>query len=321
MDTKEKIFSLKEEIDCQLTPLITSDFIYIDLPYHNNIGDNLIWKGTKDFFQTLDYNCLCTTDCANFTFPTLPKDCVILLHGGGNFGDLYPRHNEFRKAVIAKYPNNKIVILPQTVYYEKDEHLKADSEFYSGRGNITICTRDTVSYSIAKDNFKDISVLLVPDMAFYINLSEYEPMINHTKGRTLYLNRTDKESTGIRPQCVPANAEEHDWPTLECKPFIYWLCMKGHGLLKRVPGADAITKNYADFAWQRILLPYNIKIGIKFLYQYEHVYTTRLHTAILSILLNRQTIIMLDNNNGKLQSFYETWLKDLDNLEYIKQEA
>ena len=50
MDTKEKIFSLKEEIDCQLTPLITSDFIYIDLPYHNNIGDDLIWKGTKDFF-------------------------------------------------------------------------------------------------------------------------------------------------------------------------------------------------------------------------------------------------------------------------------
>ncbi|UIF89512.1 polysaccharide pyruvyl transferase family protein (plasmid) [Cupriavidus necator] len=42
---------------------------------------------------------------------------TIVFHGGGNLGDLYPLHDNFRKLVIKRYPNNKIVILPQTIHF------------------------------------------------------------------------------------------------------------------------------------------------------------------------------------------------------------
>ncbi len=321
MNAKEKIDQLKKEIKRQLTLLITGDYVYLDLPYHSNIGDTLIWKGTLDYLNMLGHKCLMSTDCYNFTFPHLPQNCIILLHGGGNFGDLYPKHNNFRKAVIAKYPLNRVVVLPQTVFYEKDDNLKADIEFYANRDNVTICVRDTESYKIIADNFRGPSVCLVPDMAFFINQDVYKSKISKkTKGRTLYLKRSDKEAVdSTLPQCVPANAEVHDWPTFERISAVYWFCLKGIGLLKRIPCIDSLRRRYTDFVWQFILLPYNVRIGMNFLCRYDTIYTTRLHTLILSVLLNRQSICLLDNNYGKLRSFYETWLTDLNDMRYIKQ--
>ena len=140
--------------------------------------------------------------------------------------------------------------------------------------------------------------------------------------RTLYLKRSDKEAIdSTRPQCIPTDAEVHDWPTYEHGlPFFYWLCLKGISIFKRIPYTDIFKRNYADFVWKNIILPYNVKTGINFLCSYDTIYTTRLHTAILSVLLNRKSIYLLDNNYGKLKSFYETWLTDLNNIEYIQKE-
>lgn len=322
MDAKGKIGQLIAIIDHELKPLITGDYIYIDLPYHSNIGDTLIWKGTIDYLQTLNHKCLLTTDFSNFTFPELPQNCIILLHGGGNFGDLYPKHNNFRKTVIARYPHNKVVILPQTVYYEKANNLKIDADFYAGRDNVTICTRDSVSYKIIKDNFCGLSVKLVPDMAFFINPNVYQNKISKTKGRTLYLKRADKETVGnLRPQCIPTDAEIHDWPTVGHTSSVYWFCLKGTGLLRRIPGANRLRRRYTDFVWQHILLPYNVRTGMNFLCRYDMVYTTRLHTAILSVLLHRKSVCLLDNNYGKLKSFYEAWFTDLDCMKYVDKNS
>ena len=211
------------------------------------------------------------------------------------------------------------MVLPQTVFYEKKDNLRADAEFYAGRNNVTICTRDDESYRIINDNFHGPSVRLVPDMAFFINPSVYKGKISKTNGRSLYLKRGDKEAIdNIRQQCVPTTAEVHDWPTFEHTPPVYWFCLKGIGLLKRIPGTDSIRRHYTDFVWKHILLPYNVRTGLNFLCRYDTVYTTRLHTAILSVLIDRQSICLLDNNYGKLKSFYATWLSDLDCMKYIK---
>ena len=45
MRAKEKIERLRAEIEKQLIPLIDSDYVLWDLPYHTNIGDTLIWQG------------------------------------------------------------------------------------------------------------------------------------------------------------------------------------------------------------------------------------------------------------------------------------
>ena len=56
--------------------------------------------------------------------------------------------------------------------------------------------------------------------------------------------------------------------------------------------------------------------GVKFVSQYKNIYTTRLHVAILSILLNKP-FFFFDNSYGKNSSFFDTWLFDLDNVEFI----
>lgn len=62
MNIKEKKEQLMDLISSNLTPLIDNDYVYLDLPYYNNLGDTLIWEGTKNFLKALRYRCLYATD-------------------------------------------------------------------------------------------------------------------------------------------------------------------------------------------------------------------------------------------------------------------
>ena len=49
MNNQEKINQLRQIIENGLTPLIDSDYVLLDCPYHQNIGDSLIWGGEVFF--------------------------------------------------------------------------------------------------------------------------------------------------------------------------------------------------------------------------------------------------------------------------------
>ena len=51
----EKINLLKSLIDKGLLPLINSSCVYLDVPYHTNIGDTLIWEGTEQFLLIIKF--------------------------------------------------------------------------------------------------------------------------------------------------------------------------------------------------------------------------------------------------------------------------
>lgn len=58
-------------------------------------------------------------------------------------------------------------------------------------------------------------------------------------------------------------------------------------------------------------------IGVSFLSPYSTIYTTRLHGCILGIMLGKE-VHLIDNSYGKNSTFYETWLKDIDNVNLLK---
>ncbi|MDI5788788.1 hypothetical protein PO124_11350 [Bacillus licheniformis] len=61
-------------------------------------------------------------ECGEFhSGPPHSKGRHHCLSGGGNFGDLYPHFQQFRERVVEHYPDNRIVILPQSIYYEHEE--------------------------------------------------------------------------------------------------------------------------------------------------------------------------------------------------------
>lgn len=313
------IESLRKKISDALTPLITHDYVYLDLPYHPNIGDTLIWEGTREFLKTLPYKCLYYASKDSFRYRQLPKDAIILLHGGGNFGDLYRLHSEFRKKVIKLYPNNKVVILPQTVYYEDMTLLKYDVEFYRAFPNVTICAREQYSFDFFNKHFKN-QILLLPDMAFFINLKKYN--VSKEEPRVLYLKRTDKElaNTNAKSDDVPSNAEQHDWPTYE-KHFdefdkIDCFTNRLHKLFRICGVKDKTLARIEDFKRNWYYRRKYVQMGISFLCPYHSIYTTRLHVLILGVLLDKE-IFLINNTSGKVVNFYNTWMKQLDKIKKI----
>jgi pyruvyl transferase EpsO len=50
---------------------------------------------------------------------------------GDNFGDLYGHHERLREAVIAAFPDRRIVIMPQTVMFQSWERQEASARTIS----------------------------------------------------------------------------------------------------------------------------------------------------------------------------------------------
>lgn len=317
MQTNLLINHLREKIQKELTPIVDNDYVYLDLPYHHNIGDTLIWEGTREFLKTVPYKCLYYASKDSFRYRKLPKNVIILLHGGGNFGDLYRLHSEFRKKIIKLYPDNKVVILPQTVFYEDMSLLQSDVDFYAAHPNVTICTREQVSFNFLTENFKN-QVLLLPDMAFYLDLKKYK--VFEDENRVLYLKRTDKELVNANMVKIPANSEQHDWPTYENHYGEFDMVERFTHLLRiifKICGLrDRILARLEDWKRNWYYRRKYVQMGVSFLSPYHTIYTTRLHVLILGVLLAKK-IYLINNTSGKVVNFYNTWLNELDSIKKL----
>ena len=276
------------------------------------MGDVLIWEGAKCFLQTLPYKCLYASDIYFYIPRKLHKDVIILFQGGGNLGDLYREHSCFRRKIIESYPENKVIILPQSIYYDDSSLMKEDIAFYAKHLNVIICARDKYSYQFLKDRFQN-EIKLVPDMAFFIDLKKYK--IPQSEDRVLYLRRKDKELSNKNCSEISPVAELHDWPTIECKEKKYEYIDKLFYPIKFLCWLFGMKyrKLAEDYKRDKFYRPSYVQTGINFISKYSIVYTTRLHALILSVLLNKK-IFLIGNSTGKLCNFYDTWLSDFDNI-------
>lgn len=306
------IEKLKQVIYNELKELECCKYALFDLPYHTNIGDGLIWEGERCFLDDIGAKCLHSS--SNFTcdFPKLTDDVFVLIHGGGNVGDLYREHFDFHKKVIAQYPKQRILFFPQTIFYKDERILKEDMEFIGRHGNVTLCVRDRRSYDLVTKYFSGV-VKLVPDMAFAIPKKCVDIPVG---SKTLAIIRKDGElddkSSDFFANIV---ADKKDWPTFYHRPFDGTFVYKSLAKLAhwQVWGFKTILNVYCRKYFSVNLL----RIGLSFFTPYKEIYTTRLHGCILGILTGRK-IFLLDNSYGKNSSFYETWLKEFEGVDYIK---
>lgn len=313
MKSQEKIQQLKKCIQESLTHLIDSDYVLLDVPYYTNIGDTLIWEGTKQFLKGIPHKCLGTASVETYKYRPLPADAIILMQGGGNFGDLWRRHQDLRLEVVKAYPNNRIIILPQTVFYKDKLVFEADAKILNSHKNLYICARDTCSLEYLQKSLT-CNLLLTPDMAFCIADKLLRKYSKEKGGKVLFLKRKDPEfceydfDSYITEGC--AQVDTCDWPTMERSYKTLRIFDK---LLRRKERLKRIPDIYADW----IFRPFQVRKGVEFISQYKKVYTTRLHVAILSLLLDKE-IVFFDNSYGKNSSFYDTWLAGVDNIKFIK---
>lgn len=96
------------------------------------------------------------------------KSDIIFLQGGGNLGSLYPCEEELRRDVIKKYRKNKIIIMPVSIFFHDNDfgklELKKSSSIYNEHHNLTIISRDEMSFDFAKKYFYKVNNVLAPDV-------------------------------------------------------------------------------------------------------------------------------------------------------------
>lgn len=325
---KEGIDKLRNIIYSTLDPLITGNYCLLDIPDHVNIGDSLIWAGELAYLERLPYVMEYTANLYLCEEDKINPETIILLHGGGNFGDVWRHGQEFRNNIITKFPNNKIIVFPQTVYYENENILLEDAQIFNAHKNLYICARDQQSYDILTSKFYNNQILLLPDMAFCLDLDKY--ITNATTNKSLLFKRTDKElnknnDSGILNSMKQTKKEIDvlDWPTFKTNKLDLFVDDKLYSIERRLAYLflklpvfnKLVDSRYA--LWGKNNLEKYLKIGIDFINEYDEVYTTRLHGYILSILLNKK-VHMMDNSYGKNSRTYNTWMKDFKNSSLIK---
>ncbi|MCM1137468.1 MAG: polysaccharide pyruvyl transferase family protein [Duncaniella sp.] len=315
MDCQAKINQLRGKISETLTPLIKNDYVLLDVPYHGNIGDVLIWEGERTFLKSLPYKCLATSSADSWRGNYLRPEVVILLHGGGNFGDLWRWFQDFKLNIIRHHPDNRIIMFPQSVWYEDESLILKDAEILSAHKDLHLCARDRWSYDFMKKHFPDCNIYLLPDMAFCISDSFLNRYRGNETDRKLYFRRTDKEISSKTPLTIDAISEVHDWPTVEKRLKRFYYMNRFYGLARRAPTeyTEKLIYETIDQFADKYVRESLVKRGAEFLASYNSVTTTRLHAMILSILLHKP-VEYIDNTTGKLSAFADTWLKDLDTV-------
>lgn len=274
--------------------------LLFNTPEHDNVGDHLITLTEMDFLKERfnDYGIYEITDIEYTWHHSAIKSLVgendiILITGGGFLGSfwLYNGENNVRR-ILQEYPYNRIIILPQTVYFEENSRgkieLKKTIDIYSQHKNLTICAREQRSYHFLQINLPaGIKLVQLPDVALY-----YKRYCMTERERTrdaLVCFRRDKEkivSDEIRER-VCDKLEKHGWNLKETSMH--------SGNFTGIDGRRSQVEDKLN------------EIG-----QAGLVVTDTLH-CMVSAAITGTPCIAFDNLSGKVQGVYQ-WIK---NLPYI----
>lgn len=269
----------------------------IDFPDHSNVGDSAIWLGETAWLDDAGRTPVYTAALNNFSpqeLRTAASEGPILIHGGGNFGTTWPRHEALRLDVLRAFRGRPIVQLPQSIYYDDENHLQVMARAIADHGAFTLLVRDARSLALARLHF-DCDIRLCPDAALYLGRQSRNP----AKADIFALLRTDHERVPGSAAAPPGTISA-DWleePAGERK--LMRLRLKLDAMLARSE-QDRRLRRY------RMLAQWRLRRGLAMLSQGKVVVTDRLHAHILSLLLDIPQVV-LDNSYGKVGSFAAQW--------------
>lgn len=273
--------------------------ILFNTPEHTNIGDHIIAEVEKEFFKKYlpEYGILEITDINYINYrmkikKIVKKDDIIIITGGGFLGSLWMEGGETSvRNIIKDYPNNKIIIFPQSMYFEDNKYgnteLEISKEVYNSAKNLTVFLREEFSFELAKSIFnKNIKSFLIPDIV----LSSKE-----------YKKDKIRNSIGI---CLKS-----------CKESILSAEEKNNidDIFKKQGFTIRYTTMHSNKAIYPRLRTKYIEDKLEELSKYKLVITDALHCMILCAI-TKTPCIALNNISKKVEGVYK-WIK---HLPYIK---
>ncbi|OOF88344.1 polysaccharide pyruvyl transferase [Rodentibacter ratti] len=315
------LVSLKQQLD-PIAGLIKdkNDVFYFDYPLHLNVGDLLIYHGTEQFFKDHHINVTlkrCEFDLdINEVKQKITPNTTILLHGGGNFGDLYPQHQKIREAMVQYFPNNRIIVLPQTLYFKDQKNLEKSAALFNQHSDCHLLARDERT----AESFQQFSskVRLSPDMAH--QLYGTLPTKQGNTGKQLYFLRKDIEASEVEKNILatlPANSNVRDWEDILTRLDSIVLALSWRMSKFAHQQNWAWLKNLFHQFWFAYTKRIVKRVAAVFL-QNDRITTTRLHGHIFSCLLEIPNRVC-DNAYGKNSGYANLWTKNIDFVEIDKK--
>jgi pyruvyl transferase EpsI len=223
------------------------------------------------------------------------KKHMIILHGGGNMGTAWFRHEELRRDVIMAFPKNRIIIMPQSIdFSDGQDWLRSSGDIYALHSDLHIIVRDGRSFEIAKEAFSSNNTYLIPDTVFSLDGAELVPEEYDRKGAILCM-RNDVEKSNL-------------WVD---EDFIFSLLKDLCGEVTRV---DTILPGRAAIPIRRQagkLASFVSKIK-----QARLVVTDRMHMMIFCVITGTPCIVF-PNSYHKIKGTYE-WIKKLPYIYYTE---
>jgi exopolysaccharide biosynthesis predicted pyruvyltransferase EpsI len=281
----------------------------IDFPEHANVGDSAIYLGEAAYLKRRGCRVQYISDWQTHDTSTLRRalaEGIILIHGGGNFGDLYPHHQKLRESILRDLPDRRVIQLSQSIHFDRQEAREESRRVVATHPDFHLVVRDHASLEQARRDY-DTPVHLCPDMALMLdptNMPRYP-----AQHPAVVLSRTDDEKIGVSAN-APANtwqAPVFDW--LEESPprdsWLYlWATTRMNWPSSKWPQSWlAATQRVAA----RRMAIQRLERGLRLIHRGQTLVTDRLHAAILGWMTG-MPVFYVDNRYRKLGNVLDAWL-------------
>jgi exopolysaccharide biosynthesis predicted pyruvyltransferase EpsI len=281
---------------------------------HDNAGDSAIYLATLVLLNSLGVTIDASVSwqqCSRMLPALLRRDTRVVFVGGGNFGDLYPGLHDRRLEAVTAAAGHLVIQLPVSAWYSDSSTADRTADVLSTHGDVVLFARDQQSVDRVAE--AELSTVLVPDTVAMLTAGTTAP--DQQSAPILWLARTDGESLGVPTSGEPRIEIRDWWPATEVRDA------RAHRFPARLP--DAALRRLGIDSHRAIRLRGQVALGAhrsvsrlrseSALHQivgHRIVITDRLHAHLISCVARRPNVI-LDNLDGKVGAYFETWSKEL----------
>ena len=279
-----------------------------------NPGDSAIYLATLVLLDALGVvieASVTWTQCSRMLPALLGRNTRVVLVGGGNLGDLYPRVHNHRLGAVSASAGHLVIQLPVSAWFRELGSAAHTAEIVAAHGDVVLFDRDQQSADRVAQ--AGMAPLVVPDSVTMLTADPGQ--LSEQAAPILWLARTDDESVVVRPR-RRHGIEVLDWASAD---------------EARVARANRFPGRLPDAALRRLRIDSRSAIrlrgrnavaahravgrlrsepALQQIGRHRVVITDRLHGHLLACLARRPNVIV-ESLDGKVGAYFETWSKEL----------
>lgn len=277
--------------------------LYLLTPNYSNLGDEAIIIGIEQILKEkfsdkliLEFSLEKYRRNKKIIEKLVNKNDIIIIHGGGNFGNLYLEAEELRRDIVKRFVDNKIIVMPQSISFTNDifgrREIKNSQNIYMRHKNFNIIARDEKSYEYGKKYFSNNKMYLAPDSVLY--LEDFFSCFKNNQNREgiILTLRNDKE------KILDDNI---------IKELATYFSEKNIKYLK--------TDTVISYPMNRETREYEVKNMLRKISSAKLNITDRFHGVIFSVITNTP-VIVFKSLDHKIEEGVK-WFKHLDWVHYV----